>query len=319
MSEEKPEEVPAPPIVPSPWDDIHLVHEALPAVDADAVDLSAKLLGHGLRLPLVVYGMPGAHGRAVAVNELIARVVERAGIGVLASSTSRVRVNAPSAFVAATVRMSEVSGDVRDLVKTTGADALALQLDGAEASLRAIVRSSPVPVIASSPPGITRPTALRLRRLGVEAFELGGIAPNTSSGITAAERDDAPRMSIGERFRDWGIPAPVSIVAAAPTRLPIIASGVRSGLDAAKALALGASAVGVGRQFLQMALLGEQAIVDWLAAFELELRTAVFLSGLKRASELARAPVVITGRSQAWLDQLAYRRSSTASRTARSS
>jgi isopentenyl-diphosphate delta-isomerase len=126
-------------------------------------------------------------------------------------------------------------------------------------------------------------------------------------------------MSLGERFRDWGLPTAVAVVGAAGARLPIIATGgVRGGLDAAKALALGATAVGVGRPLLQAALKGEQACMDWLASFELELRTAVFLAGIKRASDLARVPIVVTGRSKAWLDQLAYRRARVASSRTRS-
>ena len=70
---------------------------------------------------------------------------------------------------------------------------------------------------------------------------------------------------------------------------------------------------------LQAALKGEQACLEWLAAFELELRTAVFLSGIKRAADLSRASAVITGRSKAWMDQLGYRRATRASKTARSS
>ena len=116
-------------------------------------------------------------------------------------------------------------------------------------------------------------------------------------------------MSLGERFRDWGVPTAVAIVGAAATGLPVIATGgVRSGLDAAKALALGATVVGVGRPLLQAALKGEAAVLDWIAAFELELRTAIFLSGVHRAADLPRAGVVITGRSLAWLEQLGYRR-----------
>jgi isopentenyl-diphosphate delta-isomerase len=88
----------------------------------------------------------------------------------------------------------------------------------------------------------------------------------------------------------------------------IATGGVRSGLDAAKALALGATVVGVGRPLLQAALKGEDAVLEWINAFELELRTAIFLSGVRRAADLPSAGVVITGSSLAWLEQLGYRR-----------
>ena len=88
---------------------------------------------------------------------------------------------------------------------------------------------------------------------------------------------------------------------------------MRSGLDAAKALSLGATAVGVGRPLLQAALEGAEAINLWLAQFALELRTATFLAGVARARDLATRPPVISGETRDWIDQLGYapRRSTT--------
>jgi isopentenyl-diphosphate delta-isomerase len=82
---------------------------------------------------------------------------------------------------------------------------------------------------------------------------------------------------------------------------------VRSGLDAAKALALGATAVGVGRPLLQAALEGVAALDGWIAQFALELRTATFLSGVTRSRDLATSPPVVTGATREWIDQLGYR------------
>ena len=343
------------------WEDVHLVHDALPTVDAAAIDLSTRFLGHTLRLPLVISGMTGGHGRAIAINELLARVAERAGIAIgvgsqraalrdpsLIPTYAVVRDAAPSAFVIANVGVSQLvkqgdepalsAKDVRAIVKMVRADALALHLNyleesvqpegqtraqGVEAAVRAMTKASPVPIIAKETgAGISRATALRLRRLGVAAIDVGGVGGTSFAAIEslrAGAAGDALRMSLGERFRDWGLPTAVAVVGASAARVPLIATGgVRGGLDAAKALALGAAAVGVGRPLLQAALKGEQACVDWLAAFELELRTAVFLSGIKRVVDLQRVPVVITGRSKAWLDQLAYRRARIAPSHARS-
>jgi isopentenyl-diphosphate delta-isomerase len=340
---------------------VHLIHDALPIVDAAAIDLSTRFLGHTLRLPLVISGMTGGHGRAVAVNEMLARVAEAAGIAIgvgsqraalrdpsLAPTYAIVREAAPHAFVIGNVGVSQLVRqdgepalavkDVRTIVKMIRADALALHLNyleesvqpegqtranGVEAAVRALVKASPVPVIAKETgAGISRATALRLRRLGVAAIDVGGVGGTSFAaieGLRAGAAGDALRMSLGERFRDWGLPTAVAVVGASAARVPVIATGgVRSGLDAAKALALGATVVGVGRPLLQAALKGEQACKDWLAAFELELRTAVFLSGIKRVVDLRRAPVVITGPSKAWLDQLAYRRAPVASSHARS-
>jgi isopentenyl-diphosphate delta-isomerase len=218
--------------------------------------------------------------------------------------------------------------DVERIVKMVKADALALHLNyleesvqpegqtrakGSEAAVRALARRSPVPVIAKETgAGITLQVARRLRRLGVKAIDVGGVGGTSFAAIEslrAAAQGDKQRMSLGERFRDWGTPTAVAVVGAAATGLPVIATGgVRSGLDAAKALALGATVVGVGRPLLQAALKGEGAVLDWIAAFELELRTAIFLSGVRRATDLQHADVVVTGSSLAWMEQLGYRR-----------
>jgi isopentenyl-diphosphate delta-isomerase len=332
------------------WEDVTIVHDALPTIDARDVDLSARFLGHTLRLPLVISGMTGGHGRAIAVNELLARVAERVGIAIgvgsqraalrdpsLAPTYSVVRENAPHAFVIANVGVSQLvkqdSGaplpakDVERIIRMVRADALALHLNyleesvqpegqtrarGSEAAVRALVRRSTVPIIAKETgAGITQSVARRLRRLGVKAVDVGGVGGTSFAAIEALRAEskgDTLRMALGERFRDWGVPTAVAVAGASRAGLPIIATGgVRSGLDAAKALALGATLVGVGRPLLQAALKGESAVVDWITAFELELRTAVFLSGVRRSADLARADVVVTGRSLAWLDQLGDR------------
>src|SRR3989475_9342994 len=329
------------------WEDVHLVHDALPTIDAAAVDLSTRFLGHTLRLPLVISGMTGGHGRAIAVNELLARVAERTGIAMgvgsqraalrdpsLAPTYSVVRENAPHAFVIANVGISQLVKqdsegalalkDVEKIVRMVKADALALHLNyleesvqpegqtrakGSDAAVRALTRRSPVPVIAKETgAGITLEVARRLRRLGVKAIDVGGVGGTSFAAIEslrAAAQGDKQRMSLGERFRDWGVPTAVAVVGAAATGLPVIATGgVRSGLDAAKALALGATVVGVGRPLLQAALDGPAAVDEWVRQFALELRTAAFLSGVTRARDLSTRPPVVTGDTRDWIVQL---------------
>src|SRR5919197_2821249 len=182
------------------WEDIHLIHDALPTADAASIDLSTRFLGHTLRLPLVISGMTGGHGRAIAVNELLARVAEKAGIAIgvgsqraalrnpaLAPTYSVVRDSAPNAFVIANVGISQLvkqdkesalaAKDIATVVSMVRADALAVHLNyleesvqpegqtrasGVEAAVRALVRASPVPVIAKeTSAGISRAVALR--------------------------------------------------------------------------------------------------------------------------------------------------------------
>jgi len=338
------------------WNDVHLVHDALPVVDAARIDIGARLLGHALSLPLVIAGMTGGHRGAERVNTILADAAARHGLAMgvgsqraalrdpsLRRTYAIVRERAPKAFIIANVGVSQLIGqddgpglgpkDIHTLVEMIGADAVALHLNyleesvqpegqtrasGVEAAIRRLVRQSPVPVIAKETgAGISGAVAQRLKALGVKAIDVGGGGGTSFAAVEAlraADRGDAARARLGEVFRDWGLPTAVAVAGAVRSGLPVIATGgVRSGLDAAKALALGATAVGVGRPLLQAALEGPEAIDRWLAQFALELRTATFLAGVKRARDLATRPPVTTGETRDWIDQLGHapRRSTT--------
>jgi isopentenyl-diphosphate delta-isomerase len=332
------------------WDDVHLVHDALPATDAARIDLSTRLLGHALALPLVIAGMTGGHSGAERVNATLAEAAARHGLGIgvgsqraalrdpsLRRTYSVVRERAPSAFVIANVGVSQLveqddggpldAKDIRALIEMVGANAVALHLNyleesvqpegqtraaGVGAAIRRLVRQSSVPVIAKETgAGISGAAARRLKLLGVKAIDVGGVGGTSFAAIEALrarDRGDLSRARLGKVFRDWGMPSAVAVAGSVRSGLPVIATGgVRSGLDAAKALALGATAVGVGRPMLQAALEGADAVDRWIAQFALELRTATFLSGVTRARDLATRRPVVTGATRDWIDQLGYR------------
>lgn len=331
------------------WEDVHLVHDALPSIDADEVDLSVELLGHRLGLPLVVSGMTGGHRQALEVNRVLAQAAERNGLAFglgsqraalrdesLAATYAIARETAPTAFVIGNIGISQLidqPGEPRldraaitRAIEMVRADALAVHLNyleemvqpegqtrarGAEAALAQLVRECPVPVIAKETgAGIARHAAERLARIGVGAIDVGGMGGTSFAAIEsrrARERGDDRRAQLGERFGQWGVPTPVAIAGAAGTSLPIIATGgVRGGLDAAAAIALGATAVGVARPLLRAALVGEAEVQEWIDRFALELRAASFLAGVARAADLRSAPRVVVGHTREWLLQLGY-------------
>jgi isopentenyl-diphosphate delta-isomerase len=182
---------------------------------------------------------------------------------------------------------------------------------GCAAAIAAVVGLVGVPVVAKETgAGLSRETALRLKALGVSALDVGGVGGTSFAaveGLRAEAQGERQSQRLGEVFRDWGIPTPVSVAAALPSGLPIIATGgIRSGVDAAKALALGATLVGVARPLLQAALEGDQAVETWIQQFLRELRTVLFLTGSADLSALRRRPRVVTGVTRAWLAQLGY-------------
>ena len=331
------------------WDDVHLVHSALPAVSLHAVDTATTLLGRPLRIPLVIAAMTGGHAGARDVNRRLAAAAERHGLAMgvgsqraalrrpeLAPSYAVVREAAPSAFLIANVGaaqlIAQASGDLIDAegiaaaVAMIGADALAIHLnfleemvqtegdrraDGIREALEAAVAASPVPVIAKETgAGLSREVALELVRLGFSALDVGGAGGTSFAAVEekrAAERGDRRGARLGRTFRDWGLPTAVSVVGAAAAGLPVIATGgVRTGLDAAKALALGASAVSVGRPLLGAALTGDEVLDEWIDHFVEELRGAVFLCGVRSCVELHGVPRVVRGDTRRWLDDLGY-------------
>jgi isopentenyl-diphosphate delta-isomerase len=155
-----------------------------------------------------------------------------------------------------------------------------------------------------------RADALRLRQAGVAALDVGGTGGTSFALVEAQRATSRGRLleaRLGQLYEGWGIPTAVSIVEAAGLGLPVIATGgVRSGLDAAKALALGATAVGIARPALAAAVEGYDALAAWLDQFIEELRVALFLTGSPTVVALRAQPRVILGATRHWLHQLGH-------------
>jgi isopentenyl-diphosphate Delta-isomerase len=331
------------------WSDIRLVHEALPELDLDGVDVGAEFLGRRVRAPLVIAAMTGGHRMAGEVNEVLARCAERHGLAMgvgsqraalanpdLIDTYASARRAAPAALLIANVGAAQLieqgSGralglaQARAAVDMIGADALAVHLNfleecvqpegdrrarGCEAAVRDLVGGVGVPVIAKETgAGIARGTALRLQDAGVAALDVGGVGGTSFAaveGMRAEAQGDVRGQRLGELLRDWGLPTAVAVLGARAAGLPIIATGgVRSGVDAAKALAIGADLVGVARPLLQAALQGEAAVDRWIEQFVEELRVVLFLTGSANVAELRRKPHLLFGETRAWVEQLGY-------------
>jgi isopentenyl-diphosphate delta-isomerase len=254
----------------------------------------------------------------------------------LAYTYSVVREEAPTAFLIGNIGAPQLieqrSGlaiglaEAQSAIAMIKADALAIHLNfleetvqpegdrraqGCAAAIRALARGLQVPIIAKETgAGVSRSTAIRLRELGVAALDVGGVGGTSFAaieGLRAESQGDEQGRRLGELLRDWGLPTAVAVIGARSTDLPIIATGgVRSGHDAAKALAIGADLVGVARPLLQAALAGDGAVELWLDQFVHELRTVMFLTGSRSVAELRALPRVILGDTSTWLRQLGY-------------
>jgi len=305
---------------------VHLVHQALPESGLEDVDLSTDFLGHRLRAPLLVTGMTGGTADARHINRDIARVCEELGIAFglgsqramavdpALSQTYEVRDVAPTVFLAGNlggVQLSRMSsGEVQALLERVGADALCVHLNpaqelaqpegdrdfrGIEEAVARAARDLPLPVIAKEVGcGISRESAYRLVGAGVAALDAAGVGGTSWVGLEI-QRHEGPRDPDAEAFWDWGIPTAAAVLECGGLGVPVIASGgIRTALDALRALALGASLVGLAAPVIQAWFQGgEQAVRQRLSGLVEWLARGLLLTGARNLEDLRRAPKVL--------------------------
>jgi isopentenyl-diphosphate delta-isomerase len=153
--------------------------------------------------------------------------------------------------------------------------------------------------------GLSRAVARRLVAAGVGGLDVSG-AGGTSWTKVEALRAEGAQQALGEQFASWGVPTAAAVAGAAGLGVPVVASGgVRSGLDVAKAVALGADLGGMALPYLRAQQAGGAAGVEAaIAQVELELRTAMLLTGSGDVPALQRASRVLTGPLPAWIEAL---------------
>lgn len=315
-------------------EEIELVHDALPDLAVDEVDVSTRLIGRRLGAPLLITGMTGGTAEAAAINQGLAAVAERRGIAFGLGSqramqrepelgyTFRVRDHAPTALVLANLGLVQAAAlptrEIEQLVRSVGADALCVHLNPAQEMIqlggdrdfrggldtfRRLVRELPVAVIAKETGcGISRAVAERLRGAGVRALDVSG-AGGTSWVRVEALRADPHRAALGADFADWGIPTAAAVLGVHGLGCEVIASGgIRTGLDVAKVLALGAQVAGVALPvFRAWREGGPEAADAYVGRLVDGLRTAMVLTGSRECAALARAPRVLGGKLRDWL------------------
>jgi len=320
-------------------EDVMLIHKAIPDLDFEEIDTGVEFLGKKLSAPLLIASMTGGHPETKEINRNLAVAVEETGIGMgvgsqraaiedesLADSFTVVRDYAPNAFVYANVGLPQVLKHgvefVERAVEMIEADAVAIHLNylqeavqpegdlnarrGFEA-IEEVCSSLKVPVIVKETgAGISRDVALKLRMAGVSAVDVGGKGGTSWSGVEVYRTEGILR-DVGLDFWDWGIPT-AFCVAECYDVLPVIATGgIRSGLDLAKALALGARIGSAALPFLRAVDEGGVEGVKRLVEYYVRgLKTAMFLTGCRRVEDLPKIPIFVTGRFKDWLELRGY-------------
>ncbi len=154
--------------------------------------------------------------------------------------------------------------------------------------------------------GVAYEDAVQIEKAGAGGLEISGSGGTSWAAVEyhiAREEGKRRQEHLGRALWNWGVPTAVSLVEASQsTKLKIVASGgIRTGAEMAKAIALGADAVGIARPFLEKAVEGPEALREHIGDILHEFRVVMFLVGAKTVEELRRTPAVILGRTGEWL------------------
>ncbi len=312
------------------WDDVILKHETIPAVDLDDISLEVEFLGKKLNAPIIVDAMTGGHRIARKINESIARACEALGIGMAVGSQRAAIEKRELEDTYAVIKNYDVplrlgnigapqlalgygEEEIRRAMEMVDAHALeihfnylqeAIQPEGDTkvGNLREILKelAHKFPLIAKETgAGISRKAGEFFKDAGFKAIDVSGV-----SGTSFAAVEYYRGGKAGEIFWDWGLPSPYVLIILKDLDIPLIGSGgIRNGLDAAKALALGARVVGIAREVLPAALNSAEAVIKRLEEIIRELKIAIFLTGARNVEEMRDTSYVIRGELQQWLKQ----------------
>ena len=302
--------------VASGFADLRFEHCALPELRLDDIDLRSSLLGIDLRAPFLISSMTGGAKRATAINRHLAEAAQVLGIAMGVGSqrvslesdshhglTLELRRIAPDIPLLSNIGAAQLLGHggidlARRAVDSLEADALIVHINplqeavqpegdrdwrGITQAIRRVVEGLNVPVIAKEVgAGLSASVAKALVEAGVQVIDVAG-AGGTSWAAVEGERARHPAdRAVAMAFADWGIPTASSLVQvrhALPDVTLIASGGIRDGVDAAKAIRLGADLVGQAAGVLRGATLSTEAVIEHFEIMIRQLRIACFCTG----------------------------------------
>jgi isopentenyl-diphosphate delta-isomerase len=304
------------------FDDVSFVHHALAGVDRADVSLATRFAGIAWPVPLYINAMTGGSAMTGVINRDLAVAARETGVAIatgsmsayfadesLAGTFSVMRRENPDGFIMANVNATTSVDRARRAVDLLRADALQIHLNTVQETvmpegdrsfsswgprIEKIVAGVDVPVIVKEVGfGLSRETVLALRSMGVQAADVAGRGGTNFALIENSRRDEADYSYLG----DWGQSTPACLLDALGLDIPVLASGgVRNPLDAARGLALGASAVGASGGFLRLLLDGGvPALIARISAWLDQLAALMTALGARTPAQLAECDVLISG------------------------
>jgi isopentenyl-diphosphate Delta-isomerase len=302
---------------------IRFEHVALPELDMSAIDISADLLGRTLKSPFLVSSMTGGAEQAQTINHNIAIACESARVAfavgsqrVALDTTSDWGMNrelrrlAPSIPILANIGAAQLNtgygiDQARRAVEMIDADALIIHLNplqeavqpegdrnwkGLTEKIGFLGQALHVPLVVKEVGSAVSPmVAQKLISLGVSIIDIAGAGGTSWAAVEAQRATTVSEAAIASAFVDWGQPTAYAISAmrkSLPDVFIIGSGGIRNGVDAAKAIRLGANIVGQAASVLRSATLSPEAVADHFEVMSAQLRVACFCTGSANLADL---------------------------------
>lgn len=301
-----------------------LPYNALTQTSLTAVDLRTRFLGMGLQAPVLIGAMTGGAELARTINRNLAAAAQKLGVGMMlgsqrvmlgednpAAASFEVRDLAPDVLLIGNIGLAQVSDEITPALdaalRRVGANALAVHTNPLQEAVQAdgdtdftgsldrlarLAEDLDFPVMVKEVGhGIGAAAAERLRGLPIAAVDVAGAGGTSWARVEQVVRYGEVR---NPALADWGVPTAQALMEVRETLpgMPLVASGgVRTGVDAATAIALGADVVALARPLLAPAIESASAVVDTLGGFIEELRIILHCAGAADLAELRRIGV----------------------------
>lgn len=300
------------------------IHQALPEIDLDDVDLNLQLFGRKLQAPLLISSMTGGTAEAAEINRTLAIAAQESGIA-MGLGSQRAAVDHPE--LAPTFQVCHQAPDIllfanlgavqlnygfglkecQQAVDMIEADALILHLNalqeavqpegdtrfaGLLGKIETVCKALSVPVIAKEVGwGFSEQTARQLADAGVAAIDVAGAGGTSWTQVEMHRAQNERQARLAAAFIDWGIPTAQSILnirSTAPEMTIFASGGLRNGTDIAKCITLGASLGGMAGPYLKAATQSVDETIATIHEVKREIQVCMFAAGVPNLEALRK-------------------------------
>ncbi|MDC3417131.1 type 2 isopentenyl-diphosphate Delta-isomerase [Aquibacillus salsiterrae] len=298
------------------------IHNGLPEINFEDITLKTNFLDQEFPTPFLISSMTGGAALAEKINKNLAMAAEARGWSLALGSTRalieseqfrpsfQVRRYAPNTYIIANLGAVQLNygfgvEECKKIIEITDANALVLHLNSLQEviqeggntnfenllpKIEKLCKELSIPVgVKEVGWGIDGTVANKLIHAGVSFIDVAGAGGTSWSQVEKMRSQNKVKIAAAEAFKDWGNPTADCIrsIRSYDISQPLIASGgMYNGLQAAKAIALGADMVGFGRSILKEATETVESLVEVFETRELELKMAMFGIGSNSIEDL---------------------------------